>query len=139
MNSEEGLMVIPHYTVDELTIDLYDSLLLPGQLIYDQLIEEPRYTLFVQQFNQSGIIIGSISSSTVLLLQSGILQNQDYMTGVSEKYFNKLGFRRENLITDAPYVHDGTILTAKGSGFVEFGIEFGNRLGLEFNADWYQR
>jgi protein deglycase len=35
-------------------------------------------------------------------------------------------------------IEDGKIITARGRGFVEFGIGIGEALGLSFDEGWYK-
>lgn len=128
---------MPTKTVDDLNIEDYEGLLLTGELDCTPLITDERYADFVRQFNKPDIIIGSISSSTALLAKLGMLKDKKYMAGIPEEYLEQLGFQRENYVTNAQLVKDGNIITAMGFGFIEFGIEFGKALGLDFNPRWY--
>ena len=35
-------------------------------------------------------------------------------------------------------VQDENLITARGSAFIEFGIQFGNLLNLQFEEGWYR-
>src|SRR3712207_5266791 len=58
VRSEEGLTVLPDKTIDELELDEYDSLLLPGAMDIREAIEEDAIINFIKRFN--GMPIGAI-------------------------------------------------------------------------------
>jgi len=137
VRSEEGLYIVPQKLLYELNIEEYDGLLLTGEMDCRPLVTDDRYANFVKQFNKPDIIIGSISSSTALLAKLGMLKDKKYMAGIPEEFLEQLGFQRENYVGDGQFVRDGNVVTAMGFGFVEFGVEFGKALGLDFHPGWY--
>ena len=83
-------------------------------------------------------VIASISSSPFLLAKAGILRGKQYTVGMTEENMEKVGvFEKENY-SDELVVQDGNIITARGRGFIRFGIYLGKALNLEFDDRWYQ-
>lgn len=135
--SEEGLSVMPAYAADVLDIEQYDALLLTGEMDCAPLLEDARYETFVRQFTDRQLLIGSISSSTALLAKIGVLHGRKYRSGIPVDALKELGFQPENMVPDPVVVQDGNLITAKGAQFIEFGVTFGEALGLSFDPAWY--
>ena len=149
--SEESLNVKRSKALTELSIDDYDSLLLPGCMDLRDIINNDQINDFIKQFNFSSHIIASISSSPILLLKAGILGGKKFIAGVVKEGLLEEGFTMEQMSgmrdvnelknedgTITSCLVDGNLLTAVGSDFINFGIEFGKLLGLEFDSRWYQ-
>ena len=65
VRSEEGLTVIPEKSIKELSLDEYDSLLLPGAMDIREAIEDDAILDFIRKFD--GMPIGAISIAPLLL------------------------------------------------------------------------
>jgi transcriptional regulator GlxA family with amidase domain len=139
IQSEEGLRVVPDYTLDQLEIEQYDGLLLPGTLDVEPLATILGYAAFVRRFDRPDINIAAISSGSVLLARAGLLRSRRFMTGVPKEHLAELGFEPDNYVREGKILRSGNILTAQGHGFVNFGVEFGIMLGLSFSPAWYGR
>lgn len=148
--SEEGLLVRRTNTLDELCIEEYDSLLMPGCMDLRDIIDDEQIRCFLKKFNSPEMIIASISSSPLLLLKAGLLENKKYIAGVMKEELIEEGFTMEQMsnmrdITELKNSDgtidtlsiDGSILTAIGCDFIKFGIEFGKMLNLKFEPGWY--
>ncbi|WP_066498188.1 DJ-1/PfpI family protein [Abyssisolibacter fermentans] len=148
--SEEGLIVKRTKALDDICIEEYDSLLIPGCMDLRDIIDDDQIHYFLKKFNSPKMVIASISSSPLLLLKAGLLENKKYIAGVMKEELIEEGFTMEQMrdmrdITELKnndgtietHCIDGNILTAIGMGFIEFGIEFGKMLNLEFNEGWY--
>ena len=149
--SEEGLHVKRSKSLSELIIADYDSLLLPGCMDLRGIIDDARIHDFIRAFHLSTHVIASISSSPLLLLKAGILDGKKYIAGVMKKELLEEGFTMEQMggMRDVTELKnddgtitscfvDGNLLTAVGFDFVNFGIEFGKMLHLEFEPEWYR-
>lgn len=148
--SEEGLLVKRTKSLDDICIEEYDSLLIPGCMDLRDVIDDEQIRCFLKKFDSPQMIIGSISSSPLLLLKAGLLENRKYVAGVMKEELIKEGFTMEQMrnmrdITELKN-SDGTIntlcidkniLTAIGCDFIKFGIEFGKMLNLKFESGWY--
>lgn len=142
VRSEDGVSIVPDYGVSELVPSVYDSLLLPGEMDCMPIVSDSRYADFVSRVacgpDSDNFKIGSISSSVVLLVRAGLLTGKKYTCGIPDEMLEDFGFERGNFCYDAKCVRDGNILTARGSGHVDFGVFFGRMLGLDFNELWYR-
>ena len=149
--SEEGLKVKRGQSLSELVISDYDSLLLTGCMGIDYVIEDELVLDFIKYFNLNTHIVASISSSPVLLLKAGIITGKQYLAGVKKEDLHNAGFTKEQLVsmrditelqnedgTKVSCLVDGNLITAVGHDFINFGIKFGEMLGLEFDPGWYK-
>lgn len=92
----------------------------------------------ISHANAKGAIIASISSAPSLLAKAGVLKNKKYTVGLSPEGMDKLGFFDLNYFSKDLVVQDGNIITARGKGFIDFGITVGKALNLSFDESWYQ-
>ncbi len=143
IKSEEGLSVVCDLTIDNLNIDDYDSLILPGNMDLGPIITDKETMDFIKKFDRPDMKIGAISSSPMLLLKNGMLDNKKFLAGVDKEWFIEEGFTYEDMknMIDVPmlfknpipegYVKDGNIITSVAWHFREWAMEFGRMLGLE--------
>lgn len=149
--SEEGLHVKRSKDLSELIPSEYDSLLIPGCMDLRDVVDDGRAHDFIKKFDLSVHIIAAISSAPVLLLKAGMLAGKSYIAEVVKEGLLEEGFTMEQLkgmrdITELKNddgsvtlcLADGNLLTAVGPGFIQFGVDFGKMLGLEFDPAWYQ-
>ncbi len=73
-----------------------------------------------------------------MLAKAGILQGKKYTIGMTEENREKSGvFEGENYCEEL-VVQDGKLITARGRGFIRFGVCFGKALNLTFDENWYK-
>jgi protein deglycase len=138
IKGESGLTCVPDVSIDEVNLHEIDSLLLPGCMDVGILINEQGLFNFLKEVTNNETIIASISSSPFLLAKAGILKGKRYTVGLPEEALTNLEvFEVENFSREL-VVQDGNLITARGSGFIEFGQLFGQALGLNFDLNWYQ-
>jgi 4-methyl-5(b-hydroxyethyl)-thiazole monophosphate biosynthesis len=137
VNGEAGLTCLPDTSVEEIDIREIDSLLLPGCLDISTLIHEEKWFDFIRRVTDEQTIIASISSSPFLLAKAGVLKGKKYTVGLTEEAIDELGVFDKEYYSNDLLVQDGNIITARGSGFIEFGEAFGKMLNLDFNPKWY--
>lgn len=138
IKGESGLSCIADSCIDEINLEEIDSLLLPGCMDIMSLMDEERLFDFIKKVTTKEKVIASISSSPFLLAKAGILRGRQYTVGMTEENMEKVGvFEKENY-SDELVVQDGNIITARGRGFIRFGIYLGKALNLEFDERWYQ-
>ena len=75
------MTVLPEKTIDELNLDEYDSLLLPGAMDIREAIEDDTILDFIKKFD--GMPIGAISIAPLLLLEAGLWDGKPFMAGVN--------------------------------------------------------
>lgn len=137
VEGEAGLTCKPDMVLQDLAIDEVDAVVLPGVDDAIQIAHAEELFSFIQEAAQRSIPIAAICSAPVILAKAGVLNEHRYTTnfGVDER--QELGFPEVNYV-EAPLVRDGSILTAKGSYFIDFGVEFGKMLKLDFSPRWYR-
>ncbi|MCF6137763.1 DJ-1/PfpI family protein [Pseudalkalibacillus berkeleyi] len=138
VNGEAGLPCLPEATINNVNIELIDSVVLPGVDDFEHLVNHSELTSFLQKIDDQNRIIGAISSAPYILSMSGVLDDKKYTTGLTSGQRKFLGtFIEENYI-NSPVVKDGHVITARGSAFIEFAYKFGESLNLKFEKDWYK-
>lgn len=138
IKGESGLSCVADTTIDKINFEEIDSLLLPGCMDIESLIDEERLFDFIKQVATKETVIASISSSPFLLAKAGILRDKKFTIGMTKENMQKFDvFELENYSEDT-VVWDGNIITAKGRAFVRFGNILGKALNLEFDERWYQ-
>lgn len=138
IKGESGLSVLPDTTINDIVASEFDSLLLSGCMDIGQIIDDHRYTDFIKRITTDETIIASISSSPTLLAKAGLLKDKTYTVGLREEAIKQLDFFQYELYSNDLNVQDGNIITARGRGFISFGIAFGKALGLQFDENWYR-
>ena len=140
VQSEEGLRVLPDRTIDELKIEEYDSLLLPGAMDIREAIEDEAVLDFIRKFD--GMPTGAISIAPILLLKAGLLDGKPFMAGVDPEELAEEGFAPEelalmtgwsdNLRMPIPegYIRSGNIVTSVSYNFLRWTLGFGELLGI---------
>ena len=145
IRSEEGLLMVPQKTIDELVIDEYDSLLLPGAMDIREAIENPKVIEFIRQFDNK--IIGAISIAPIMLVKSGLLAGKPFMAGVNKDEIMEEGFTEDELCgmigwddslknpIVTGYIASGKIITSVSYNFMKWGLAFGKMLGIEIPSE----
>ncbi|MGE7997423.1 DJ-1/PfpI family protein [Lysinibacillus sp. NPDC093190] len=80
-------------------------------------------------------MIASISSSPSLLAKAGVLKTKKYTVGLPQEGIRKLDFFDLNYFSEDLVVQDGNIITARGRGFIQFGITVGKAKALHLSFD----
>lgn len=143
VRSEEGLTVLPEKSIDELELDDYDSLLLPGAMDIRESIEDDAILEFIKNFDS--MPIGAISVAPLLLLKAGLLAGKPFMAGINPEELFEEGYTAEDLslmkgwdeclehpVQDG-YIRSGNIVTSVSYGFVRWAIAFGEMLGIQIS------
>lgn len=138
VKGEAGLTCLPETTIDNINIEMLQSLVLPGVDDFQHLIDKEPLFQFIRRVYEQDAVIGAISSAPFLLAKSGILLDRYYTTGISKQAREFLGVFSEKGFVDAPYVFDKGILTAQGAYFIDFANKFGQVLELDYNPNWYR-
>ena len=141
VRSEEGLTVLPEKAIDELKLEDYDSLLLPGAMDIREAIEDDSILEFIKQFD--GMPIGAISIAPLLLLKAGLLDGKPFMAGVNPEDLAEEGYTSEDLAlmkgwddciknpVPEGYIRAGNIVTSVCYGFLRWTLAFGEMLGIK--------
>lgn len=143
VKSEDGLTVLPDATIEDIDLDEYDSLLLPGAMDIREAIEDEKVIDFIRMFD--GKIIGAISIAPLLLVKAGMLNGKPFMAGVNKEEVYEEGFSEEdlaemvgwddNLATpiESGYIIAGNIITSISYNFIKWALAFGKMVGIEIS------
>jgi len=147
IRSEEGLVVLPSKSIDEIIVDEYDSLLLPGAMDIREAIEDEEIIEFVRKFD--GKVIGAISIAPIILVKAGLLAGKTFMAGINKEEIMEEGFSETDLsqmigwddnlknpVKDG-YVVTDNIVTSISYNFVKWGLAFGKMLGINIPAETF--
>lgn len=141
IRSEDGLSVVPDETIDDLDLDAYDSLILPGAMDIRESIENEKIIDFVKKFD--GKVIGAISIAPLLLVRAGLLDGKPFMAGINKEELLEEGFFEDDLaymvgwddnLTDPVqegYIIAGNIVTSVSYNFVKWALAFGKMIGID--------
>jgi 4-methyl-5(b-hydroxyethyl)-thiazole monophosphate biosynthesis len=139
IKGESDLTCMPDKTIYNTDISTLDSILLPGCMDITTLYENNDVIEFIKNCAANkALIIAAISSSPFLLAKAGVLENRKFTIGMEYEQRQITGLFNEENYSDDLVVQDGNIITARGSGFIEFGLKLGDLLNLKFNSKWYQ-
>lgn len=139
IKSEDGFTILPDKTFSQFVRQTYDCLILPGIWDYRSALQDEANIEFLKQFrDDSKIIIGSISSSPILLAKAGILDTHMFCAGLYEEVIDKYTFiPRKNLVRK-PICEDDNLITAIGFAYREFAIAVMRKLGLQCGDDEFK-
>jgi 4-methyl-5(b-hydroxyethyl)-thiazole monophosphate biosynthesis len=138
IKSTFGATLVAEITADEVNIDDYDALAIPGGFaefkFYDDAYSEP-FLDIIRGFNHQNKIIASICTGALPIGKSGILAGR---TGTT---YNQGGIRQKALaefgvtVLSQPIVEDGTIITSwNPSTAMEVAFRLLERLTSSENA-----
>lgn len=143
VRSEEGIKIIADKVIDDIDINDFDSLILPGASDIREVMEDDNILEFIKSFDEEKKIIGAISIAPILLLKIGILKNKLFMAGVNKEDLLEEGFSlndlkrmvdwNENIKNPIKegYIRSDNIITSISYNFVEWAIAFGKAIGID--------
>ena len=137
IRSEDGLACQPTRTLDEVVIEDYSCVILPGMINIAPALHDEKLISFLRSLNQQEILIAAISSAPILLAKVGLLKDTKFTGGIWQNFFDYFEFLpRENFKAKA-VLQDKNIITAVGFAHQEFARKVLLSLGLVGNADNY--
>ena len=137
IRSEDGLACQPTRTLDEVVIEDYSCVILPGMINIASALHDEKLISFLRSLNQQEILIAAISSAPILLAKAGLLKDTKFTGGIWQNFFDYFEFLpRENFKAKA-VLQDKNIITAVGFAHQEFARKVLLSLGLVGNADNY--
>ena len=137
IRSEDGLPCQPTRTLDEVVIEDYSCVILPGMINIASALHDEKLISFLRSLNQQEILIAAISSAPILLAKAGLLKDTKFTGGIWQNFFDYFEFLpRENFKAKA-VLQDKNIITAVGFAHQEFARKVLLSLGLVGNADNY--
>ena len=137
ITSEDGLACQPTRTLDEVVIEDYSCVILPGMINIAPALHDEKLISFLRSLNQQEILIAAISSAPILLAKAGLLKDTKFTGGIWQNFFDYFEFLpRENFKAKA-VLQDKNFITAVGFAHQEFARKVLLSLGLVGNADNY--
>ena len=137
ITSEDGLACQPTRTLDEVVIEDYSCVILPGMINIAPALHDEKLISFLRSLNQQEILIAAISSAPILLAKAGLLKDTKFTGGIWQNFFDYFEFLpRENFKAKA-VLQDKNIITAVGFAHQEFARKVILGLGLAENTDNY--
>ena len=137
IRSEDGLACQPTRTLDEVVIEDYSCVILPGMINIAPALHDEKLISFLRSLNQQEVLIAAISSAPILLAKAGLLKDTKFTGGIWQNFFDYFEFLpRENFKAKA-VLQDKNIITAVGFAHQEFARKVLLSLGLVGNADNY--
>jgi putative intracellular protease/amidase len=125
-----GLKILPDIKLDECSIGITDTLILPGGDTWTETIHQPILKM-AQRCLQEGIWVAAICGATMGLAQTGLLNSRPhtsndlaYLKMVCPTYTGEKYYKMESVVTD------GKLITASGIAPLEFSVHVLKALGV---------
>ena len=135
--SEDGLPCQPTKTLDQICIEEYSCVILPGMVNIGPALQDEKLISFLRDLGEQDILIAAISSAPLLLAKAGLLKDTKFTGGIWQNFFDYFEFLpRENFKAKA-VLQDQNIITAIGFAHQEFARKVIFGLGLAENTDNY--
>jgi putative intracellular protease/amidase len=123
-----GLKITPDQSMDEVTFSDAEMLILPGGASWDEGGNQ-KVTLLAKKFLKNRIKVAAICGPTLGLANIGILDSIQH-TSNSKDYLLNSHYQGGEYYVDALSVSDEGVITASGTGSLEFAREIFNELNL---------
>ena len=137
IRSEDGLVCQPTRTLDEVVIEDYSCVILPGMITIVPALQDEKLISFLKNLTEQDVLIAAISSAPILLAKAGLLKDTRFTGGIWQNFFDYFEFLpRENFKAQA-VLQDKNIITAGGFAHQAFARKVLLSLGLVDNADNY--
>lgn len=135
--SEDGLPCQPTKTLNQIRIEEYSCVILPGMVNIGPALHDEKLISFLRDLGEQDILIAAISSAPLLLAKAGLLKNTKFTGGIWQNFFDYFEFLPRENFQPKVLVQDKQIITAIGFAHQEFARKVILSLGLVENADNY--
>ena len=135
--SEDGLPCQPTKTLDQICIEEYSCVILPGMVNIGPALQDEKLISFLRDLGEQDILIAAISSAPLLLAKAGLLKDTKFTGGIWQNFFDYFEFLPRENFQPKVVVQDKQIITAIGFAHQEFARRVILSLGLEENTDNY--
>ena len=135
--SEDGLPCQPTKTLDQVRIDEYSCVILPGMVNIGPALQDEKLISFLRGLDEQDILIAAISSAPLLLAKAGLLKDTKFTGGIWQNFFDYFEFLPRENFQPKLVVQDKQIITAIGFAHQEFARKVILSLGLAENTDNY--
>ena len=135
--SEDGLPCQPTKTLDQIRIEEYSCVILPGMVNIGPALKDEKLISFLRDLGEQDILIAAISSAPLLLAKAGLLKDTKFTGGIWQNFFGYFEFLPRENFQPKLVVQDKQIITAIGFAHQEFARKVILSLGLAENTDNY--
>ena len=135
--SEDGLPCQPTKTLDQVRIEEYSCVILPGMVNIGPALKDEKLISFLRDLGEQDILIAAISSAPLLLAKAGLLKDTKFTGGIWQNFFDYFEFLPRENFQPKLVVQDKQIITAIGFAHQEFARKVILSLGLAENTDNY--
>ena len=135
--SEDGLPCQPTKTLDQICIEEYSCVILPGMVNIGPALQDEKLISFLKDLGEQDILIAAISSAPLLLAKAGLLKDTKFTGGIWQNFFDYFEFLPRENFQPKVLVQDKQIITAIGFAHQEFARKVILSLGLAENTDNY--
>ena len=135
--SEDGLPCQPTKTLDQIRIEEYSCVILPGMVNIGPALQDEKLISFLRGLGEQNILIAAISSAPRLLAKAGLLEDTKFTGGIWQNFFDYFEFLPRENFQPKVLVQDKQIITAIGFAHQEFARRVILSLGLAANTDNY--
>lgn len=135
--SEDGLLCQPTKTLDQICIEEYSCVILPGMVNIGPALQDEKLISFLKDLGGQDILIAAISSAPLLLAKAGLLKDTKFTGGIWQNFFDYFEFLPRENFQPKVVVQDKQIITAIGFAHQEFARKVILSLGLAENTDNY--
>ena len=135
--SEDGLPCLPTKTLDQVCIEEYSCVILPGMVNIGPALQDEKLISFLKGLDEQDVLIAAISSAPLLLAKAGLLNDTKFTGGIWQNFFDYFEFLPRENFQPKVLVQDKQIITAIGFAHQEFARKVIFGLGLAENTDNY--
>ena len=135
--SEEGLSCKPTKTLEQIRIEDYSCIILPGMVNIGPALQDEKLNSFLKGLGKQDILIAAISSAPILLAKAGLLNDTKFTGGIWQNFFDYFEFLPRENFQPKLVVQDKNIITAIGFAHQKFARKVILGLGLAENTDNY--
>ena len=135
--SEDGLRCQPTKTLDQIRIEEYSCVILPGMVNIGPALQDEKLISFLRGLGEQDVLIAAISSASLLLAKAGLLKDTKFTGGIWQNFFDYFEFLPRKNFQPKVLVQDKQIITAIGFAHQEFARKVILSLGLAENTDNY--
>ena len=135
--SEDGLPCQPTKTLDQIRIEEYSCVILPGMINIGPALQDGKLISFLRDLGERDVLIAAISSAPLLLAKAGLLKDTKFTGGIWQNFFDYFEFLPRENFQPKVLVQDKQIITAIGFAHQEFARKVILSLGLTENTDNY--
>ena len=135
--SEDGLPCQPTKTLDQIRIEEYSCVILPGMVNIGPALQDEKLISFLRGLGEQDVLIAAISSAPLLLAKAGLLNDTEFTGGIWQNFFDYFEFLPRENFQPKVLVQDKQIITAIGFAHQEFARKVILSLGLAENTDNY--